>query len=214
MPATGRERKPARKPRGTPYRCERCQKEHAPAAEILTPWEQQTPAEREQDRARYLYKQHRDYAEGTEAALAIKRLREWIKPGDTLYTVLRSRSRSGMMRHISLLGIEAGKGTEPAALSDFSWNAARALGWGMDRDDGGVKVSGCGLDTGFHLVEQLACVLFPDGFGCIGEKCPSNDHANGDRDRTPHPGCGKPDKRGARDHWHQSGGYAVRQRWL
>lgn len=37
-------------------------------------------------------------------------------------------------------------------------------------------------------------------FECIGHGCPSNDHCNGDRDYTPH--------------HHNSGGYALKHRWL
>lgn len=34
---------------------------------------------------------------------ARKRLKEVLKPGDTVYTILRHVSRSGMTRHISLV---------------------------------------------------------------------------------------------------------------
>ena len=35
---------------------------------------------------------------------AIARLRNWIRPGDTLYTVLRHRAASGMSRSIDVYG--------------------------------------------------------------------------------------------------------------
>lgn len=39
-------------------------------------------------------------AKQAEIAEAIAQLREWIKPGDTVYTILESTSRSGMSRQI------------------------------------------------------------------------------------------------------------------
>ena len=97
----------------------------------------------------------------------------------------------------------------------YGWNAAKALGYTMDRDREGLRVSGCGMDMGFHVVYSLSRVLYPDGFECIGEGCPSNDHSNGDRDYTPHLNGGKaPHEPGYVAHWHSNGGYALRQRWV
>lgn len=139
----------------------------------------------------------------TERAAAIERLREWLKPGDTVYTILRHVSRSGMSRSIALVK------PDDDDMTDLTWSAAKAgVGSGLDRDRGGVKMGGCGMDMGFALVYELSHVLFPDGFGCIGKGCPSNDHSNGDRDYRPH------DVAVENHHWHRSGGYALRHRWL
>ena len=165
---------------------------------------------------------------------ALERVREHVKPGDRLHTILRHCSRSGMMRAIQVVklgheGIEAHLG----------WNVAKALGWSYNETHEGVKVQGCGMDMGFHLVYELSHALWPNGYGCIGEDCSSNDHSNGDRDRTPHPwpnlpesftcGCGiyvHPTKRNPEaihvkgcpysvaPHWHRDGGYALRQSWI
>lgn len=149
-----------------------------------------------------------------ETEKALQQLREWLKPGDTVNCISRHTSRSGMSRSISLFAFPQGA-TEPAELDYF---AARVLGESIDGKHGGIRIGGCGMDMGFALVYNLSSRLFPEGFGCIGDadnkRCPSNDHSNGDRDYTPHPGCGKPDARGHRDHWHTSGGYALRYRWL
>lgn len=146
-----------------------------------------------------------------ERAEAIANLRSMLPPGSTVYTILRHVSRSGMSRRISLRAIIDG---HP---HDLDGRAARACGWTWDRDKGGIRASGCGMDMGFHLVSTLSRVLYPDGFGCIGDKCPSNDHSNGDRDYTPH-GCGlTPHLRGVlvgTDHWHGAGDYALRHRWI
>lgn len=183
-------RKPTQQ-RGAPYRCERCKETHRPQLEVMTPHAEQTPAQRAQDVAFYIYRAHKVYEVGTERAEAIRKLRAICKPGDTLGTIMRSVSRSGMMRHISVL-----HGTD-----DITWLVARAEGVTCC-DDGGIKAGGCGMDMGFSVVYNLSSLLYPDGFTCTGKKtrCPSNDHANGDRSY--------------RRHRHGSGGYALRQRWL
>lgn len=159
----------------------------------------------------------KDKAERQEA---IARLREEIRPGDKIYTILRHRSRSGMQRSISLIQIDA-QGTA----REWDYLAARAMGDRIDNVNGGIKVGGCGMDMGFHIVYNLGRTLFPDGFGCVGEKCRSNDHSNGDRDYTPGEGnchsrectCGPSDKAyccGCSKHWHRDGGYALVHAWL
>lgn len=125
---------------------------------------------------------------------AINHLRKILKPGDTVYTILRHRSRSGMSRVIDLYA------EGPDGPREIGWWAADAIGEKYDHDRGGIRIGGCGMDMGFELVRCLSRALFPDGFECTGEGCPANDHVNGDRDRSPHP------------HPH-AGGYALRHRW-
>lgn len=154
------------------------------------------------------------HANTQEREEAIENLRSMLPPGSTVYTILRHVARSGMMRRVSLSTIIDG---HP---HDLDGRAARACGWTWDRDNGGIRVSGCGMDMGFHLVSQLGMVLYPKGYGCVGEGCPSNDHSNGDRDYTPHGGGLTPHLREVRigaDHWHgnrDSGCYAFRHRWI
>lgn len=165
----------------------------------------------------------------TEKLESIERLREIIRPGDTIHTILRHRSASGMSRSISLIKIHEDGGT-----SHLDYHASRALGYTIDQKNGGIKVGGAGMDMGYHLVYNLGRTLFPTtyrcntcgyegqwatcpecitnnkaiaGFECIGQNedrsksCPSNDHVNGDRNYSP-------------DHIHSDGGYALRHRWL
>mgnify|MGYP001617057424 FL=1 len=131
-----------------------------------------------------------------EQAEAITKLRRVLKPGDTVYTVLRHTSKSGMYRAIDLYKLPAKGG--PLCLS---YTATLAMGARFDKRHESIGVSGCGMDMGFHLVYHLGRALWPDGVQCAGEqRCQSNDHTNGDRDYTPH--------------HHQDGGYALRHRWL
>jgi hypothetical protein len=89
---------------------------------------------------------------------AIAELREMFPAGTTVYTVLRHRSQSGMSRSISVLEIKAPE------LFDVSYLVARATDDKLDHTYGGVKVSGAGMDMGFHLVYNLSHVLHSDGY--------------------------------------------------
>lgn len=138
---------------------------------------------------------------------AIEKLRTWIKPGDTVYTQLKHVSRSGMQRVIQVVkincrpetDIDGQASTEPEILY-LGYNVAKAIGERYDREREGVKIGGCGMDMGFAVIYELSQALFADGFDCIGENCPANDHSNGDRDYAPHR--------------HSDPGYALKQRWL
>jgi hypothetical protein len=88
---------------------------------------------------------------------AIKQLREILKAGDTVYTVLRHVSASGMTRRIDLYTI---KDNAPRFLTGY---AAHAIGWKWG-EKAGLVVGGCGMDMGFHAVYTLSRTLFPEGF--------------------------------------------------
>jgi hypothetical protein len=146
--------------------------------------------------------------QAADQAEALAHLRSWLSPGDKVCTVLRHVSRSGMMRAIDLY---AWTGAEPPVKLWLSSYAARAGVASLSKRYDSLLAGGCGMDMGFSLVYSLSSALYPDGFGCIGKRCPSNDHSNGDRDYTPHKPEGlKPQ----RDHWHTAGGYALRHEWI
>lgn len=135
---------------------------------------------------------------------AIERLHKAVQPGDTVYTVLRHVSRSGMQREISLVAIDRltaadviarHAATRTDALGDIGRDAyvtldywaSRAIGWRLGKHDG-IVVGGVGMDAGFWLVYSLGLNLWPHG--------------------TPKPHGrrnGEPDR---------NGGYALKQRWL
>lgn len=91
-----------------------------------------------------------------EVADAKARLLEWVKPGDTVYTILRHVSRSGMQREIGLVLIDKDGDTKHP-----NHAAATVLGWPLNKNGDGLKVGGCGMDMGFHLVYELSAALFP-----------------------------------------------------
>lgn len=134
---------------------------------------------------------------------ALERLRGWVKPGDTVWCVLRHRSASGMYRAIDFYTITPDRErAEGVSIGWLSYNIAKALGMRFDEKHEAVGVSGAGMDMGFHVVYTLAYTLWPDGFRCTGKNCPSNEHSN-----SPYP---KPNGRMK----HHSAGYALNHKWL
>ena len=95
--------------------------------------------------------------EAAQKEQAKKHLRELLKPGQTIYTILRHRSASGMSRSISLV-IPTKDG-----IQSLDYWVAQAKGESTDQKNGGIKVSGCGMDMGFHLVYNLGRMLYPQG---------------------------------------------------
>ena len=83
-----------------------------------------------------------------------------IDPGDTVYTVLRHVSRSGMSRSISVIVLTEDYPNNGVHPRDVSFSVAKLLGMSYDMKTGGVKVNGCGMDMGFHLVSNLSYALF------------------------------------------------------
>ena len=93
---------------------------------------------------------------------AIKILRKMLKPGDTVYCVLRKVARSGMSRHIDFYIISK---NEPRWITGYVGQAVGTPQSDRDwRTSAGLRVDGCGMDMGFHVVYSLGRVLFPDGF--------------------------------------------------
>lgn len=131
-------------------------------------------------------------------------LRKFVKPGDTVYTSLLSVSSSGMSRHITvhipIIGQDEWNKGE-LDIFNITGMVARVLGYRVNDRDGALVIGGCGMDMGHHVVYSLGRALFRDQkFTCIGSRCPSNDHTNGDRNYRPHV--------------HSDEGYSLRQRWL
>jgi hypothetical protein len=83
-------------------------------------------------------------------------LTHYVNAGDTVYTILRKVSSSGMTRHYSLVVARNGK------IDDITYYAAHAIGWTLSETTGhrAIKVNGCGMDMSFHLVSTLSAVLF------------------------------------------------------
>ena len=115
---------------------------------------------------------------------SFRMLKKYVKPNDMVYTILRHCSASGMSRAIDVYVIRK---NEPKC---FSWAVADVLDYKMDKKHEGIKVSGCGMDMGYHLVYSLGRVLFPNGDG---------------KTVTGRNGDTKPET---------DGGYLLKQRWI
>lgn len=92
-----------------------------------------------------------------DQAYAVERLlTHYLKEGDTVYTLVRHVSASGMSRDISLFIAQGGE------IIDVTYYAAHAIGWRLVERNGrrAIKVQGAGMDMGFHLVYTLASVLY------------------------------------------------------
>jgi hypothetical protein len=83
-------------------------------------------------------------------------LSNYLNETSTVYTVLRTRSSSGLSRTISLL---VANGNE---ITDITYLAAKALGDKLVEANGhrAIRMQGGGMDMGFHLVYSLSSVLF------------------------------------------------------
>jgi hypothetical protein len=131
----------------------------------------------------------------TEVENAKKDLMELMKEGNyTVYTRVSHVAPSGMSRVISSFVII---NNEPR---NIDWFVGKILDYKWDEKHDGVRVGGAGMDMGFHLVYSLSSSLFPKGFDCIGEGCPSSDHVNYPREKE--------------FKHHSDGGYRLKQKWL
>lgn len=110
-----------------------------------------------------------------------KELRKFIRPNQKVYTFLRSVSSSGMSRNISVFVVH---GKE---LRNITHMVSDALAIG-EAKTGGLRVTGCGMDMGFHVVYSLGMALWPKGTA----------KPHGTRN-------GEPDR---------NGGYALKHEWI
>jgi hypothetical protein len=107
----------------------------------------------------------------TEINESLECLRTLLPPGSTVFTIVRSVSRSGMSRQISLFA--RGKDGD---LTPISAHAARVLGWPMKREwHDSIRVDGCGMDMCFHAVMALSYALHgtKDHGAAVGHESPA-----------------------------------------
>lgn len=85
-----------------------------------------------------------------------------LKKGETVYTILRSCSRSGMTRVIDLYVIR--NNTPLRLVGILTDEQAKFLPPHTKQGAFGYKVKGCGMDMGFHIVYELSASIFGDGY--------------------------------------------------
>jgi hypothetical protein len=67
---------------------------------------------------------------------------------DTIYTVIRHVSTSGMQREISVKMIDAGR------IIHLDWLVSNTLGMKQGKHNG-LVIRGCGMDMGFAIVDNI-----------------------------------------------------------
>jgi hypothetical protein len=105
-----------------------------------------------------------------EVAKAIATLNKMgVKPGATIYTLVKSVSKSGMSRQIQCYiatrdtTTRNGKTFRENAIHDITGLVSTATGIKRGRDGWSLNVGGCGMDICFHVVYTLGRVMFPKG---------------------------------------------------
>lgn len=150
----------------------------------------------------------------TEIAEAKAQLRKWVKPGDTVHTILDHVSRSGMSRHIRVVLLKDGEALHP------NHSVAVALGYSRANRGDGLVVGGCGMDMGFHIVHSLGYALFGEEaeHGTTPEAAALRETIynadkfywhQGEQGERIAPDFTKPDRK-----WFGAAGYALKHRWL
>ncbi len=91
-----------------------------------------------------------------ERTLEIANLKSWLKPGTTVYSVLRGRSRSGMSRTLEFYVVFNRE------ICRVTWSVAKILALPYDERVEALRVKGCGIDIGRDVVERLGRALFDD----------------------------------------------------
>lgn len=105
----------------------------------------------------------------TDRAESIETLRNMLRPGDAVTCTVLHVSKSGMSRSI-MLQVPGKREDGALFIRDISWLVAKAIGERFDDKNGGVVMTGCGMNMCFAAVYNLGRVLFPDGFGIEGTK--------------------------------------------
>lgn len=97
----------------------------------------------------------------TEKQEAIKRLQELLPVGTTVYTILQHVSKSGMSRSITSVIPVKDDATGELRIQQIDYLVKKVLDLPFDNRNGGLKISGCGMDMGYAIVHQLGCVMYP-----------------------------------------------------
>lgn len=151
-------------------------------------------------------------AKETEKAEALDELRKQLKPGDTVFSVLRHVSRSGMSRRISFCVIRKG---QPYWLD---YNIGRALEYSRPSNGDGLRVDGCGMDMGFSVVHNLGYALWGALVRAGGSKATALRARMAKVDTIRHylcqGGAKMPPIDKPADVWFGAAGYALNHRWM
>ncbi len=103
----------------------------------------------------------------------IRELKKLIKPGSTVYTILRNVSRDGMSRQIDTVIVRKGK------IQNITQLVGDATYTRIGKH-GSLVVGGYGMDMGFAVTYDLGCFMWPKGTRkAHGRRNGSPDHGGG-----------------------------------
>ena len=88
---------------------------------------------------------------------AVKKLREIVTPGATIYVLLRRKNKLGTCRWLEFYHIHDGQ------LKCITWDVALAIQGEYCREHDAVKITGTGLDVGYASVDDLGQAIFGEG---------------------------------------------------
>lgn len=90
-----------------------------------------------------------------------------LQPGDTLYTICRSVSRSGMSATYSVYRIAHDRDGKEY-MQYLTYRVAKATGHRLQRHPVGgndvIRMDGCGYDRAYQIVYDLSRAVFGDGY--------------------------------------------------
>ena len=95
---------------------------------------------------------------------AITKLKELLKPNDTIYCILTKLSNSGCYRHINFYKFYNSKSNLVINKYWLSFLISIALKLPLKEKTNSVGIGGGGMDMGFHIVYELSYLLFKDGY--------------------------------------------------
>ncbi len=98
----------------------------------------------------------------TDKELSKERLlSDYLKETNTVYTVLRGVSSSGLTQYVSLMVPGLDHDGKPD-IFNITWHASNVLGDKLHDKHGHrvIKLQGGGMDLGFHIVYSLSSVLY------------------------------------------------------
>lgn len=93
-------------------------------------------------------------------AEALTDLKEALTEGQTVYTILRHVSQSGMERAISVVIVNE----EGSGIWDITYLVARAGLYSDHPRHRGLKVRGVGMDMGYAVVDRLSHAVFGEDY--------------------------------------------------
>jgi hypothetical protein len=86
-------------------------------------------------------------------------LRAILPAGSTVYTVLRHVSASGMSRNLDCYAL-ATDSDGKAWIRRITWQVCKATGHRYNRRAEALTITGCGMDMGFAVVNDLSMGLY------------------------------------------------------